>query len=84
MVTAGVEKWRQFYCFSLVHLPFHCFGIIITNEAYLVITNVEITVSSFNFQVTESNSQLLNRVQMVTDSNKMVILPFTFIYCIAH
>jgi hypothetical protein len=31
-------------------------------------------------QVTDGNSQLLNKLQMVTDSNKMVILPFLFVY----
>jgi hypothetical protein len=32
-------------------------------------------------QVTDGNSQLLNRLQRVTDGNKMVILPFVFVYC---
>jgi hypothetical protein len=31
-------------------------------------------------QVTDGNSQLLNRLQMLTDSNKTVNLPFVFIY----
>jgi hypothetical protein len=64
-----------------LHLPFHRLGITITNKAYLVITDVEITVSLLNFQVTDGNSRLLNRVQTVTDSNKMLVLPFVFIYC---
>ncbi len=58
----------------------HRFGITITNEAYSVIIDVEITVSPFNFQVTDGNSQLLNRVPMVTESNKTKILPFIFVY----
>ncbi len=50
-------------------------------QTFFVITDVEITISLFNFQVTDSNSRLLNRAQTVTDSNKTAILPFVFVYC---
>jgi hypothetical protein len=64
---AGDEKVRQFYHWSFVHLLIYCLGITVTNEAYSVITNVEITISLENFQVTDGNSRILNRIQMVTD-----------------
>jgi len=38
---AGVEKWWYFYRWSFVHLPIYRLGITITNEAYLVITDVD-------------------------------------------
>ncbi len=47
-------------------------GINVTNKAYSVITDVEFTISPFNFQVTFKQG---------TDGNKMVILLFVLVYC---
>ncbi len=76
-------KWEQGWEFQKIVINIFLFkffsGITVTNKAYSVITDVEITISPFNFQVTDGNSRLLNRVQMVTDGNKMVILLFVLI-----
>jgi hypothetical protein len=39
MVMAWSRKWRQFYSWSLVHLPFHHLPFTVTNESPTVITD---------------------------------------------